>query len=207
MKELQRALGYTFSDETILRRALTLKGANERFNNESLECLGDSLIGFVVACKFYDEGLDEGGITERKKSAVNDRALAEVSVKLGLDKALIKPKGEFKNKKAVPSAYEAVAAAIYLDGGMAAASDFILRTLDLSRSEGDYIALLQEKLQSLGEKLPDYSHGFDLGDGKMHDFQVNVTVRGKSFSGRGGNTAAAKRAAAKSAYTSLFLKK
>ena len=110
MKELQRALGYTFSDETILRRALTLKGANERFNNESLECLGDSLIGFVVACKFYDEGLDEGGITERKKSAVNDRALAEVSVKLGLDKALIKPKGEFKNKKAVPSAYEAVAA-------------------------------------------------------------------------------------------------
>ena len=90
---------------------------------------------------------------------------------------------------------------------MAAASDFILRTLDFSRSERDYIALLQEKLQSLGEKLPDYSHGFDLGDGKMHDFQVNVTVRGKSFSGRGGNTAAAKRAAAKSAYTSLFLKK
>lgn len=204
MKELQRALGYTFSDETILRRALTLKGANERFNNESLECLGDSLIGFVVACKFYDEGLDEGGITERKKSAVNDRALAEVSVKLGLDKALIKPKGEFKNKKAIPSAYEAVAAAIYLDGGMEQAQAFILRTLDFSRQERDYIALLQEALQAKRQPLPVYSHGLDEGEGGQHDFVVTVQAEGLTFIGRGGNTAAAKRDAAERAYKALF---
>lgn len=185
MNDIQSALGYAFKDGELLRRALTLKGVDERFNNESLECLGDSLIGFVAACKFYADGLDEGGITARKKAVVNDRALTEVSRSLGLDKALIKPKGAFNNKKAVPSAYEAVAAAIYLDGGMEQAQAFILRTLDFSREERDYIALLQEALQE-------------------HDFVVTVQAEGLTFIGRGGNTAAAKRDAAERAYRALF---
>ena len=49
INDVERALGYDFSDASLLRRALTLKGADEHFNNESLECLGDSLIGFVAA--------------------------------------------------------------------------------------------------------------------------------------------------------------
>ena len=69
MNDIQSALGYAFKDGEFLRRALTLKGADENFNNESLECLGDSLIGFVAACNFYADGLDEGGITARKKAA------------------------------------------------------------------------------------------------------------------------------------------
>ena len=144
MSDTEQALGYIFKDKQILRRALTLKGADEHFNNEALECLGDSLIGFVAAKKFYLDGLSEGGITARKKSVVNDRALTEVSVALGLDAALVKPKGGEGNKKAIPSAYEAVAAAIYLDGGMEEAESFILRTLNFTREEQDYIALLQE---------------------------------------------------------------
>ena len=91
MTDLERALGYKFKDSSLLRRAITLKGADEHFNNESLECLGDSLIGFVAAEKFFAEGLDEGGITSRKKCVVNDRALTQISLSLGLDRALIKP--------------------------------------------------------------------------------------------------------------------
>lgn len=204
MNDTEAALGYKFKDKELLRRALTLKGANERFNNESLECLGDSLIGFIVARKFYMDGLDEGGITERKKSVVNDRALAEVSRSLGLDKAMIRPKGAEGNKKAVPSVYEAVAAAIYLDGGMEAAESFICRTLDFSREERDYIALLQEALQAERKPLPSYSHGVDEGAEGGHDFMISVTAEGATFYGRGGNTATAKRAAAKAAYTALF---
>ena len=204
MNNIQSALGYAFKDGELLRRALTLKGADERFNNESLECLGDSLIGFVAACKFYADGLDEGGITARKKAVVNDRALTEVSRSLGLDKALIKPKGAFNNKKAVPSAYEAVAAAIYLDGGMEQAQAFILRTLDFSREERDYIALLQEALQARRSPLPAYSHGLDEGEGGQHDFVVTVQAEGFTFIGRGGNTASAKRDAAERAYRALF---
>ena len=204
MNDVERALGYEFADGELLRRALTLKGADEHFNNESLECLGDSLIGFVVAEKFYRQGLDEGGITARKKSVVNDRALAEVSRALGLDAAIIRPKGVFANKKAVPSAYEAVAAAIYLDGGMHAAKDFILRTLDFDRREKDYIAMLQEALQGRGLPLPVYSHGLDEGRDGEHDFVVTVRARDMSFYGRGPNTAAARRAAAKAACETLF---
>lgn len=206
MTDIERALGYTFRDVTLLRRALTLKGVDEHFNNESLECLGDSLIGFVVAEKFFLDGLDEGGITARKKSVVGDRALAEVSRSLGLDSALIRPRDGGGNKKAVPSAYEAVAAAVYLDGGMEAAKNFILRTLDFSRDERDYIALLQEALQAERRPLPVYSHGTDCGTPAAHDFSVTVSVQGAEYVGRGGNTASAKRAAARAAYLDLFSK-
>lgn len=204
MSEAERALGYAFKNGELLRRALTLKGADEHFNNESLECLGDSLIGFIAAEKFYADGLDEGGITTRKKAVVNDRALAGVSLSLGLDKFLIKPKGPFNNKKATPSAYEAITAAIYLDGGMEAARNFVLRTLDFDREERDYIALLQEALQARGRPLPVYSHGVDLGAGTSHDFRVTVQAEGLSFVGSGGNTAQARRSAAKAAYCALF---
>ncbi len=201
---LERVLGYTFKDKSLLRRALTLKGTDEHFNNESLECLGDSLIGFLAARKFYLDGLDEGGITARKKAVVNDRALSEISRSLGLDGALIRPKGGQINKKAVPSVYEAVVAAIYMDGGMTAAEEFVARTLDFSREERDYIALLQEALQARRNPLPVYSHGSDEGSGDRHDFIVTVTALGRSFSGRGENIAEARRAAAKAAYEGLF---
>ena len=204
MTDLERALGYEFKDKSLLRRALTLKGADEHFNNESLECLGDSLIGFVAAEKFFAEGLDEGGITSRKKCVVNDRALTQISLSLGLDRALIKPKGQFNNKKAIPSAYEAITAAIYLDGGMEEAKSFIMRTLDFEREERDYIALLQEALQANRRPLPVYSHGVDMGEGDRHDFAVTVQAEGLTFVGRGANTASAKRAAARAAYAALF---
>ena len=204
IEDIEKSAGYIFKDKSLARRALTLKGADEKFNNERLECLGDAVIGFIVAEKFFSQGLDEGGITERKKAVVCDEALGETAKKLGLDKELVKPKGVFNNKKAVPSAYEALAAAIYLDGGMEAAKAFVARTLDFSRSRQDYITLLQEGLQGAGKALPEYSHGEDNGSGDEHDFIVCVTADGKKFSGRGRNTAAAKREAARAAYISLF---
>lgn len=196
--------GYAFRDATLLRRALTLKGADENFNNESLECLGDALIGFVAAEKFFNDDLDEGGITSRKKSVVCDEALRETALRLGLDKMLIKPKGAFNNLKAVPSAYEALVAAVYLDGGIQEAKKFIFRTLDFSRSTQDYITLLQEALQGAGKPLPEYSRGGDEGSGTEHDFLMCVSAGGRKFYGRGRNTASAKREAARAAYISLF---
>ncbi len=204
IEQIEKNAGYVFKDKSLIRRALTLKGADEKFNNERLECLGDAIIGYVVTQKFFDDGLDEGGITSRKKSVVSDEALRETAVKLGLDKALIKPKGAFNNLKAVPSAYEALVAAVSLDGGLDAAKDFILRTLDFTRSSQDYITLLQEALQGAGRPLPEYSHGEDEGSGDEHDFTVRVIADGRQFSGRGRNTATAKREAAKAAYISLF---
>lgn len=203
MSNIERAIGYTFKNKRLLEKALTLKGADPDFNNESLECLGDAILGFVVAEKYYNAGYDEGGITERKKTVAKDKALAEVSVKLGLDRALIRPKGEDNNKKAIPSAYEAITAAIYIDGGMEEAKSFVLRTLDFERREIDYIAALQEVLQGRGSPLPEYGEVEDLGDNQRHDFKITVTSGGKSFTGRGANIAEAKRNAAQKAYNFL----
>ena len=91
-----------------------------------------------------------------------------------------------------------------LDGGMDAAQAFIARTLDFERRERDYIALLQEAMQAQRKALPVYSHGIDGGEGAHHDFTVTVCAGGRTFSGRGANTAEAKRNAAKTAYDALF---
>ncbi|MGN0818170.1 MAG: ribonuclease III family protein [Candidatus Coproplasma sp.] len=203
MQDIERALGYVFKDKLLLKRALTLKGADPDFNNESLECLGDAIVGFVVAEKYYKAGYDEGGITERKKTVAKDEALAEVSKRLGLDRALIRPKGEDNNKKAVPSAYEAITAAIYVDGGMEEAKSFVLRTLDFDRREIDYIAALQEELQGRGRPLPEYGEAEDLGTNQRHDFKICVKVEKRVFTGRGTNSSEAKRDAAKKAYLCL----
>lgn len=203
MEGIERALGYVFKDKQLLKRALTLKGADPDFNNESLECLGDAIVGFVVSEKYFHLGYDEGAITERKKTVAKDEALAEVSKKLGLDRALIKPRGKDNNKKAIPSAYEAITAAIYVDGGMEQAKAFVLRTLDFDRKEVDYIAALQEELQGTGRPRPEYGEPEDLGTPTNHDFVVTVKADGKTFTGRGSNSAKARRAAAKAAYCDI----
>lgn len=203
MERIEKAIGYVFRDKQLLKRALTLKGADVNFNNESLECLGDAILGFIVAEKFYLFGYDEGAITERKKAIAKDEALAEVSKRLGLDRALVRPKGGDGNKKAIPSAYEAMLAAIYEDGGMDEAKRFVYATLDFDRRDVDYIAELQEELQGKGFPLPEYGEPCDHGTQQKHDFTVKVKTLGRQYIGRGENSAEAKRNAAKAAYNSI----
>lgn len=202
-EEIESAIGYTFGDKELLLRARTLKGADQNFNNESLECLGDAILGFLVAEKYYLLGYDEGAITERKKSVASDEALRRVSVRLGLDRALIRPKGRDNNKKAIPSAYEAMVAAVYEDGGLDAAKRFVYSTLDFDRHDVDYIAALQEELQGKGYPLPEYGDPVDNGTQTQHDFSVTVTVLGKSYKGRGVNSQQAKKGAAQAAYQDI----
>ena len=132
MTDAERAIGYTFKDKNLLKRALTLASANRDDNNQLLEFFGDAVLEFIVSERIFDEGSTEGALTERRKSLVADSALTPVSERLGLDGFLIRGKHDVNNKKAVPSAYEAIVAAIYLDGGMDEARKFVLSTLDFS---------------------------------------------------------------------------
>ncbi|MGN0805532.1 MAG: ribonuclease III family protein [Candidatus Coproplasma sp.] len=197
--EVERSCGYTFKDKRLLQRALTLSSYDNGFNNESLECLGDALLGFIVAEKYYLQGLSEGEITKKKQEYLSDDALKVVSERLGLHLALLHDKGDSRNKKAVPSAYEALTAAIYLDGGMQAAKDFALSTLSPAPHAFNYVGALQEVLQGNGEPLPEYLQT-DIGTPRQPVLKVTVKVRGKEFSAQGGNGASAKRSAAKLAY-------
>lgn len=193
LENVEKACGYTFKDKALLKKALTLSSYDNENNNESLECLGDALLTFIVAERYYAENLDEGGITEKKQLLISDEALRPVSERLGLDKALIKDKGDNGNKKSVPSAYEAVTAAIYLDGGLDAARNFALSTLTSLPDAVNYVA-------ELNEMCPTAEYVKNM-DGSRHT--VSLTVDGKVFNGEGSNFKEAKKLAAKAAYEYL----
>lgn len=199
LKSVESACGYTFKDKELLKKALTLSSYDNGFNNESLECLGDALLGFIVAEKYYMEGLSEGEITLKKQEYLSDGALKPVSERLGLHLALLHDKGDVHNKKAIPSAYEAVTAAIYLDGGIEEAKKFALSTLTPAPQAFNYIGALQELLQGNGEHLPEYVQS-DVGTPRKPRLKVCVEVRGHKFSAEDTNGASAKRKAAKLAY-------
>lgn len=199
---VERACGYVFKDKEILRKALTLSSYDNFFNNQSLECLGDALLGFLVAEKYYGEGLSEGEITEKKRRLLSDDALRPVSEKLGLHLALLHDKGDVNNKKSVPSAYEALTAAIYLDGGIEQAKRFAFATLSPAPHSFNYIGALQELLQGAGEPVPVYEQ-VDTGTPRKPRLKVTLTVRGKTFCAEEDSGAAAKRKAAELAYKYL----
>jgi ribonuclease-3 len=201
INDVEKRIGYSFRNKSLLQKALTLSSYDGQNNNQSLECLGDAVLSFLVAEKYYKEGMSEGSITRAKKQLVSDEALTPVSIKLGLDEALIKGKGDDNNKKAVPSVYEAVTAAIYLDGGMSSARKFVFSTLDFNprQQEEDYISALQELLQSRGDVPPTYEKE-EKGTPQMPWFLSRIVVEGKVFTGEGGSYSAAKKQAAKAAY-------
>lgn len=194
LENVEKACGYAFKDRELLKRALTLSSYDNNFNNESLECLGDALLTFLVAEKYYAENLSEGEITKKKQELISDEALRPVSERLGLDRALLHGKGDNLNKKAVPSAYEAVTAAIYLDGGLKAARRFALSTLTPAPDVINYVA-------ELNEICPQAVYDKTI-DGARHT--VRLTVNGKTFRGEGANFKEAKKNAAKAAYKFLI---
>lgn len=203
-EEIESNINYKFRDESLLKRAITLSSADNAHNNQQLECLGDALLTFIVSEKFYNDGLSEGEITARKRSYLSDEALAPVSKKLGLDVALIRGKGDTRNDKAIPSAYEALAGAIYLDGGLDAARAFALSTLEECPRE-DYISELKEFMEAHGEEFPPFV-ARNVGTVREPEFIMSIKVRGKTFSATAASKSTAKKEAAKAAYLSLIKK-
>lgn len=206
LSKVEKACGYAFKNRELLRKALTLSSYDNAFNNESMECLGDALLTFIVAEKYYGENLSEGEITEKKQEILSDEALRPVSERLGLGEALIRDKGDSCNKKSVPSAYEAVTAAIYLDGGIEAARRFALSTLTPNPNAINYVAAVQELMQATGESLPEYKKLLG-GTPQKPEHRVEVTVRGRTYCGEGENFSVAKKQAARRAYEELIGKR
>ncbi len=199
IKQVQKILGYNFKNPELLVRAFTLSSADEKKNNERLEFLGDSIVGFIAADKlFSEEDSDEGALTVRRASAVSAEGLEEVSKRLNLDKYLIRGVNDDNNKKSVSSVYEAVTAAIYLDGGMKEAKKFVLATLDFERPTDDPKSRLQVYLQKRKIPIPDYKKNTsgNTGSEKSPRFECSITLFGKTFSGVGESKARAQKDAA-----------
>jgi ribonuclease-3 len=200
---LERAIGYRFRDRGLLEHAMThTSKANEDvsggvIDNESLEFLGDALLGFVVADLLFRDfpQFDEGEKSKTKAAFVSTASLARQAEKLHLGDHLLLGRGEEKTggrrKQALlADTYEALIAAIYLDGGVEHARAFIVREfredIDEVRRYGvgghDYKSALQELLQAREMPLPEYRLVGTAGPDHQKLFEVEVSVRGDAVS-------------------------
>jgi ribonuclease-3 len=198
---LERIVGYRFRDPGLLEHALThTSRANEDtsggvFDNESLEFLGDAVLGLAIADllfrRFPDE--DEGWKSKIKASLVSTASLARLAEGLNLGEHLLLGRGEEKTggrrKQALlADGYEALIAAIYLDGGLEHATAFIQRQFaDLVKEArqpdsvmGDFKSALQERVQSTGDPPPEYVVVGESGPDHHKTFQVEVRVQGEA---------------------------
>lgn len=197
---LESAMTYRFRDRGLLEEALTHRShAQEDVtggarDNESLEFLGDAILGFVVADLLFREfpEYDEGQKSKIKASLVSAPALARMGDRLGLGAHLLLGRGEEKTggrrKQAlIADTCEAIIAAVYLDGGLEAARELIARELRplverarrpglLTALTGDYKSALQEWLQSRDEAPPEYRLAKEEGPAHHRRFTVEVCV-------------------------------
>lgn len=225
---LERTIGYRFRDRGLLEHALTHRSRVHEdasggvFDNESLEFLGDSILGFIIADMLFREfpQHNEGQKSKLKASIVSAASLARLGDGINLGVYLILGRGEEKTggrrKLAlIADCYEALIAAIYLDGGMDPTRAFVERQFaDLiaeARRTGaeaafteDYKSALQEWLQSRDRGLPSYRLVAEVGPPHKRRFEVEVLVEGHPLARADGSSKKeAAQAAAKAALTLL----
>lgn len=199
---LEHRIEYRFRDPGLLEHALTHRSSVHEdvsggvFDNESLEFLGDAVLGFVIADMLFHEfpQHNEGHKSKLKAWLVSENSLAQLASDLGLGEFLILGRGEEKSGGRRKSAlladgFEALIAAIYLDGGVDAARDFIGRRFqplvqearqssDDSGYMSDFKSALQERLQSEERGLPDYRLVGETGPPHRKRFEVEVWIEG-----------------------------
>ncbi len=218
---LEAAVGHTFTNPALLVEALTHPSAVQRRranrrNYERLEFLGDRVLGLVVADllwrRFPDDA--EGELTRRHTALVRQETLAEVGRSLGLGTWLVVSPGEAaagmrENSSVLADVCEAVIAALFLDGGLAAASRFVERNWEARLAASgapprDPKTALQEWAQARGLPLPLYRTIATEGPAHRRRFTVTVDVSGlPSATATGATKRAAETAAAAAALASL----
>ena len=199
--EIEKAIGYTFRDKSLLQEAFTHSTYAEKTgceSNERMEYLGDAVLELVVSKKQYVSGTQrEGEMTKARQRIVSQGALYAVSERLGLKKYL-RFVGSDANvgEKTIASLYETLVAAIYLDGGFDRAEEFVLKFYPTAADEENYIGELQEFFQKRGKPAPVYKHE---KTGEDHDPTFTVWVEGYETApcGIGKSLNKAKRQAAK----------
>ena len=214
MPDLSAVLKYTFADPGLLRQALTHGSISTgpTTSYQRLEFLGDRVLGLVIADllleHFPDE--DEGALSKRLAALVRAEMLVDVANKIGLGDHILVQGGDEKIAGApgrLADVCEAVIAALYRDGGFAAAQEFISRhwmghLKDTLRPPTDPKTQLQEWAQSQGYDLPNYVVISRAGPDHVPIFTVSVQA-GELASAEG--EGATKRAAEKQA-AERFLK-
>ena len=216
--EFSDSIQYAFHDLTLLEQALTHSSAGKP-HNERLEFLGDSALGIVVSKILFSDFPDatEGDLTWLRVQIVNNAdSLSHIGETISIDQVLKVDKGfPMNNHRArtnlLANAVEALIGAIYVDGGLAAAEQFIethfsqvlqSATLEVKRNSK---SLLQEHLQKLALSIPRYETIKQEGESHKPRFVVNCSIDtfGLTVQGEGGSIKEAEQNAAARAYEQL----
>ena len=223
---LEQKLEYTFRDRRLLERALTHRswahesvGAGEEekarsLHNEALEFVGDSVLGLIVADTLFRSHpeVTEGELSRMKHRLVSTQTLARAARELQLGEYLRVGRGEEKTggrrKRALlADAFEALLAAIYLDGGYEEAAGFVRRALGRELEEAspesaaaaDFKTMLQERLQAERHLTPHYDLVETLGPPHARTFHVEVVFDDERVHGEGETIKSAETDAARRA--------
>jgi len=222
-EDLQNQLSYWFQDLSLLRLALTHPSVSHESGastqtNQRLEFLGDAVLQLVLTHKLFEAfpSLSEGDLTKARAKLVNCRALAEHSRQLGLGQHLIVSRGEEhqggRNRlSALADSFEAVLGAIFLDGGLGAAREFILRQFQSTFAGLETAPLhdnpkgeLQELLQASSTEAPHYYIAATSGPDHDRLFECTVHHRGVELArGQGKSKKSAESEAAHAALVKL----
>ncbi len=223
MKELEKIIGYEFKNIMLLKTALTHSSYANEYRCESyerLEFLGDSVLSIIISEYLFEEmkKTSEGDLSRIRSSLVCEESLSSIAKEMNFGKFILLGNGEEKagsrNRSSILcDVFEAVLAAVYIDGGMDDAKEYIMRIMsgklhsDLNnKSIKDYKSRLQEKIQHVYHDKTKISYTIAKESGPEHqkNFYVDLIINGKKVSsGVGMSKKEAEQEAAKIALSKL----
>jgi ribonuclease III len=199
----ERIVKYRFQDRELLKRSLTHSSVSSTRleSNERLEFLGDSILGMIVSEILFDRFSEcpEGEMTRIKSSVVSRSHCAELSSRLGLEECLFLGKGLVTHteipQSVIAGCFEAIIAAIYLDGGMEPTRRFLTEMLihEIERLAEDethenHKSLLQQISQKEFQATPRYQLLDEQGPDHSKSFKVSAVIEGTSYPAAWGRT-------------------
>ncbi len=227
--QFEKKIGYRFKNKKILIQALTHSSyayenqQNVDSDNETMEFLGDSVLGLIIADYLYSaySDLSEGELSKLKSTAANTTSLSSFGKRIKLDRYILLGKGEEKSggrkkRTILAGAFEALIAALYLDGGMKAAHAFLTPQLEYifkkiraeSYQVNNYKSALQEYLQKENLPAPAYKTVTSTGPDHKKCFIVEVLLEKKPLAkAKGRSKKDAEQRAAQKALKGILGKK
>jgi len=193
-------IGYTFKEKTLLEQSLSHSSAvdSRDLSNERLEFLGDAVLGFVVCNETFQRfpDFEEGDMTKVKSAVVSRKICAEIAHDLDLNRILQVGKGMSSGdlpESVSGAAYESIIGAIYLDGGLQAAQEFVLRTIGnrideaaSSTHQDNYKSVLQQVGQKIAGYAPVYLVLDEQGPDHAKCFEICVELGGQRYASKWG---------------------
>tara|TARA_Y100000590_G_scaffold191611_1_gene217970 strand:+ start:1124 stop:1792 length:669 start_codon:yes stop_codon:yes gene_type:complete len=206
--KFQKSQKISFKNKSLLIEALTHKSANESFNNEKLEFLGDRVIGIILSKKLIElyPKEDVGVLDKRFAILVNRETCSDIAWSIGVQNYIVmgnqKNKITKKDKKILSDCCEAIIGAIYIDRGYDFVKSFVLKVWKKNIDKSDITVLdsktkLQEYSLKSYRKLPLYRLMNSSGPKHKPIYKISVSITGsKQFIGSGGSKQEAEQNAA-----------